>query len=98
MTNKQVSSLAEQRELLNLQADSLRLKIMAAQLKARHAAPKSSLSWGSALMLLDLLPLSALALKFSSKSKKWRNKLLLAGLSLSIMWFNQKLKSTVSKH
>ncbi|MDF7676324.1 hypothetical protein PT286_06205 [Neisseriaceae bacterium ESL0693] len=98
MTDKHAASLAEQRELLNLHADSLRLKIMAAQMKARHVAPKSSsLHWGLILALLDMLPLSGLVMKLSRKSKKGRNKLLLAGLSLGMMWLTQKFKSPATK-
>lgn len=89
MTKKNNLTLAQQRELLNLQAENLRLKMMVQQLKA-HSSGHKPVQWGEILSLLNLLPLSRLALKLSNKPKRWRNKLLLSVLFLlSTLWLKQ---------
>lgn len=93
MTKKNTStSLAQQRELLNLKAENIRLKALADQLKNRKNGAKPINFWPF-FTLLDMLPLSSLALKLSSKPKLWRNKLLLSGTLLSLIFLIQKMKS-----
>lgn len=79
MSKSDKLNLAQQRELLNLQAQSARLKLMAEQLKNGHSTNKSNL-WQRSLNIVDKIPAGSLALKLANKPRRWRNKILVGAL------------------
>lgn len=72
-------NITQQRELLDLQAQGARLKLLAEQLKNGNHATKSNL-WQRSLNIVDKIPAGGLALKLANKPKRWRNKILVGAL------------------
>lgn len=80
MSKQEKLTHVQQRELLDLQAQGIRLKLLADQLSKGKIQPNSKL-WNKSLSLVEKIPLNTLALKIASKPKRWRYKIL-AGLVL----------------
>ena len=81
--SKPKPSLQQQRDLLQLQADVLRLKIVAEQMKNQRQAAAQA-DWQQAWQWADQLPLSSLAFKAIGRSKSWRNKMLMGAAMLGL--------------
>lgn len=76
---KHKPSWREQRQLLAWEADLVRLKIIAAQMKNQQQANHSK-QWQQALGLFNAIPYTGLALKTANLPKRWRHKAMLGGL------------------
>ena len=82
-------SLQQQRDLLQLQADVWRLKIVAEQIKNQRQAAAQA-DWQQAWQWADQLPLSSLAFKAIGRSKSWRNKMLMGAAMLGLAWLRNR--------
>ena len=82
-------NLQQQRDLLQLQADVLRLKIVAEQMKNQRQAAAQA-DWQQAWQWADQLPLSSLAFKAIGHSKSWRNKMLMGAVMLGLAWLRNR--------
>lgn len=94
MSKSDKLSLAQQRELLNLQAQSARLKLMAEQLKNGHSTSKSNL-WQRSLNIVDKIPAGSLALKLANKPRRWRNKILVGALLTTATLIASKISQSL---
>ena len=82
-------NLQQQRDLLQLQADVLRLKIVAEQIKNQRQAAAQA-DWQQAWQWADQLPLSSLAFKVIGRSKSWRKKMLMGAAMLGLAWLRNR--------
>ena len=82
-------NLQQQRDLLQLQADVLRLKIVAEQIKNQRQAAAQA-DWQQAWQWTDQLPLSSLAFKVIGRSKSWRKKMLMGAVMLGLAWLRNR--------
>ncbi|MCO6508821.1 MAG: hypothetical protein J6578_08560 [Snodgrassella sp.] len=87
-------NIAQQRELLDLQAQGARLKLLAEQLKNGHNPTKSNL-WQRSLNIVDKIPAGGLALKLASKPKRWRNKILVGALLTAATLMANKINQSI---
>lgn len=90
MSIKEKLTPSQQRELLNLQAQGARLKLIAEQLSKHKIQPNSKL-WQKSLALAEKIPLDGLALKMASKPKRLRNKLLVGAVLITASLIGRKL-------
>lgn len=79
----------EERQLLEMQADILRLKIAAAHLRNRREAEHPALL-PNALKLAEHLPVSRLLLAALAKPRRWRHKLWGAAAVAALAWLQQR--------
>lgn len=83
-------SLQQQRELLELEAQKVRLKYMAAQIQLQQQkAPPIDYLRGVRL-LAESVPLSGLAIKAITRPKRWYNKFLLGTAVAALAWLNKR--------
>ena len=82
-------NLQQQRDLLQLQADVLRLKIVAEQMKNQRQAAAQA-DWQQAWQWADQLPLSSLAFKVIGRSNSWRKKMLMGAAMLGLAWLRNR--------
>lgn len=82
-------TLDEQRQLLQMQAELLRLKITAERLRQQRQTARQA-DWQQALSLLGNLPLSGLAVRAVTRSRRWRHKLLMAAAMGVLAWWRQQ--------
>lgn len=84
--------LQQQHELLELQAQIVRLKLKA--LTAQASKPPRDTPSDSHIrglrLLLESIPLSSLAIKAVTHPKRWRNKLLLGAAVAGLAWLNKR--------
>lgn len=86
-------SLQQQRDLLQLEADVLRLKLAAAQMRHRRQVAVKKHDWQhTAWSLLEHIPTGGLALKAVSLPRRWRHKLLLGSIMVGLAWLRQQQK------
>ncbi|WP_066568968.1 hypothetical protein [Snodgrassella sp. CFCC 13594] len=85
--SKRTPTWQQQKELLNLKAEVVRLKLVSEQLKSRSSRQQPTLDWSRWLGMLDGIPLTGLAFKLLNKPKNWRNKIVLGALLSAItLW------------
>lgn len=82
--NRTKLSIREQRDLLQWQAELLRLKIVAAHLSEHRGGHRRP------TLLLGALPLGSLAVQAVTKPKRWRDKLLLGMAVAAVAWFRSR--------
>ena len=90
----------EERQLLEMQADILRLKIAAAHLRNRRETPAAShfsnllptqSSWlPEVLKLANRVPVGRLLMAAVAKPRRWRHKLWGAAAVAALAWLQQK--------
>lgn len=88
MTNLK-PSLAQQRDLLQLQADLLRLKIAAEHIRNQRQAHTGA-DWQQLWKLAEQLPLGGLALKAVARPKRWQNKVLMGLAVAGLAWLRNR--------
>lgn len=89
MTDRQ--SEQQQRELLELEAKTVRLKLLiAAQMQNQQPNTASPDYLHGLRLLLEGIPLSGLAVKAFTHPKRWHNKILLSAAVAGLAWFNKR--------
>ncbi|PIT11867.1 hypothetical protein [Snodgrassella alvi] len=96
MSKSSKLNIAQQRELLDLKAQSTRLKLLAEQLKNGKNVTKSNL-WQRSLNIVDKIPAGGLALKLANKPKRWRNKLLVGALLTTATLIASKINQSMHR-
>lgn len=79
----------QERQLLEMQADVLRLKIAAAHLRNRREQ-NSAAFLSDALKLADQLPVGRLLVAAVAKPRRWRHKLWGAAVVAALAWLQQR--------
>ncbi|MCP2040850.1 hypothetical protein L1281_001440 [Neisseria sp. HSC-16F19] len=80
----------QERELLEMQADVLRLKIAAAHLRNRRESGRTPSLLPDALKLADQLPVGRLLVAAVAKPRRWRHKLWGAAVVAALAWLQQR--------
>ncbi|KES10078.1 MULTISPECIES: hypothetical protein [Snodgrassella] len=94
MSKSDKLNIAQQRELLDIQAQGTRLKLLAEQLKNGDNTHKSRL-WQRSLNIVDKIPAGGLALKLANKPKRWRNKLLVGAVLTAATLIANKISRNI---
>lgn len=86
-----VNQHQQERQLLEMQADILRLKIAAAHIRNRRGSPSAARSlMPEALQLVGQLPVGRLLAAALAKPRRWRHKLWGAALVAALAWWQQR--------
>lgn len=94
MSKSDKLNIAQQRELLDIQAQGTRLKLLAEQLRNSDNTHKSGL-WQRSLNIVDKIPAGGLALKLANKPKRWRNKLLVGAVLTAATLIANKISRNI---
>lgn len=94
MSKSDKLNIAQQRELLDIQAQGTRLKLLAEQLRNGDNTHKSGL-WQRSLNIVDKIPAGGLALKLANKPKRWRNKLLVGAVLTAATLIANKISRNI---
>ncbi|ORF32430.1 hypothetical protein BGI09_03435 [Snodgrassella alvi] len=94
MSKSDKLNIAQQRELLDIQAQGTRLKLLAEQLRNDDNTHKSRL-WQRSLNIVDKIPAGGLALKLANKPKRWRNKLLVGAVLTAATLIANKISRNI---
>ncbi|ORF06291.1 hypothetical protein [Snodgrassella alvi] len=94
MSKSDKLNIAQQRELLDIQAQGTRLKLLAEQLRNGDNTYKSRL-WQRSLNIVDKIPAGGLALKLANKPKRWRNKLLVGAVITAATLIANKISRNI---